>query len=170
MKGGFQNQVISYSVGVEDESKHPSSPKELPIDGESRRNLLIVSIIAFGLLGVAFVLTPAKGGIGTHQQLGLPVCGWVLAADLPCPTCGMTTAWSHTVRGQWITAFLTQPMGFLLALSTAYVGLLSLLAACTGRAYQLYYYRFANSKFFILVIGLAIVAWGFKILTHRGIL
>ena len=140
------------------------------VDGATRRQSLFVAIIAFALLGIASFLQPADGGLGTHQQLGLPKCGWVLAADLPCPTCGMTTAWSHTVRGHWGSAFMAQPMGMVLAIGSALVGLLALLTACTGRAFHLYYYKFGTSKVFILLSVLAIAAWGFKILVHRGLL
>jgi hypothetical protein len=65
---------------------------------------------------------------------------------------------------------MTQPMGMALAIGSALVGLLALLTACTGRAFHLYYYKFATSKVFILLCVLAIAAWGFKILLHRGVL
>ena len=171
VKGGFQIQVISYSVGVEDEPKHPSSPKELQIDGECRRNLLIVSIIAFGLLGVAFVLSPAKAGIGTHQQLGLPTCGLGSC-------CGFTM--SNLRDDNSMVSYRTRAMDNRVFDSTYGVfartchGICGSLvpACCLYRTSisTVFTIRFANSKFFILVIGLAIVAWGFKILIHRGIL
>jgi hypothetical protein len=37
----------------------------------------------------------------------------------PCPTCGMTTAFAHAVRGQLWRAFCAQPAGLLLALAAA---------------------------------------------------
>src|SRR5690606_33691507 len=52
-----------------------------------------------GVLGLAPWLTPAAAGHGTHGQLGLPPCGWVLAMGRPCPSCGMTTAFAHAADG-----------------------------------------------------------------------
>ncbi|MBT4523937.1 MAG: DUF2752 domain-containing protein, partial [Phycisphaerae bacterium] len=80
----------------------------MPVKSECARRLhaLGVSIASLALLSIALLLTPSADGIGTHTQLGLPACGWILAADLPCPTCGMTTAWSHTIRGELPSAFM----------------------------------------------------------------
>ncbi len=46
------------------------------------------------VLGIAAWLTPSPSGMGTHTQLNLPQCGWIVMMDLPCPTCGMTTAFA----------------------------------------------------------------------------
>ncbi len=71
------------------------------------------------LLGVAAWLQPAGAGHGTHEQLGLYPCVWASALDFPCPTCGMTTSFAHAADGDFVTAFLTQPFGTLLAIVTA---------------------------------------------------
>ncbi|MBZ0170794.1 MAG: DUF2752 domain-containing protein, partial [Phycisphaerales bacterium] len=80
---------------------------------------LAISAVCLGLILVAVLLRPSGDGHGTHTQLGLPACGWVIAFDRPCPTCGMTTAYSHAVRGEFASAFTVQPMGTLLAVVTA---------------------------------------------------
>ena len=82
----------------------------------------------------------------------------------------MTTAWSHTVRGELKTAFMTQPMGMLLALLALLVAVGGFITAFTGYSFQPLLYRFPPSKIFILVISLSLLAWGFKILLHRGFL
>lgn len=144
----------------------------IPVKSERRRRLhaLGVSLTASVLLSIAYFLTPASGGVGTHQQLGLPKCGWIIAVDVPCPTCGMTTAWSHTVRGDLSTAFMTQPMGMLLAMAAFFVAIGGLITACTGYSFQPILYKYPPSKIFILVLVLALLAWGFKILLHRGMI
>ena len=43
----------------------------------------------------------------------------VVVWGLPCPTCGMTTAFAHTVRGRWLAAARAQPAGFVAAIATA---------------------------------------------------
>ncbi len=144
----------------------------VPVKSERRRRIhaIGVALAALFLLSIAFVLQPSGKGLGTHQQLGLPQCGWILAADVPCPTCGMTTAWSHTVRGEFATAFMTQPLGMLLALAAFLVFIGGSVTACTGYSFQPLLYRFPPSRIFFLLIGLALAAWGFKILLHKGVL
>lgn len=144
----------------------------MPVKTERARrmNALAVSLTAIAVLAIAFFLTPSAQGVGTHQQLGLPTCGWIQAANLPCPTCGMTTAWSHTVRGELPSAFMSQPLGMLLALSAIAVAIGGLVTAMTGYSFNWLWYRFLPSKIFIVVAVLALLSWGFKILLHRGLL
>ena len=59
------------------------------------------AMVAIGLLlplGAAVRLQPAREGLGTHQQLGLPPCTFRVLFDRPCPSCGMSTSWAHLVR------------------------------------------------------------------------
>ena len=144
----------------------------IPEKSERKRRIhaLGVAVSACLLLSIAFVLKPAEAGIGTHRQLGLPQCGWILAADIPCPTCGMTTAWSHTVRGEFISAFKTQPLGMLLAFVSILVAIGGFVTAFTGFSFQPLFYRFPPSRLIIFGIILALLAWGFKILLHQGVL
>lgn len=93
------------------------------------------SLIAVGcasILALAAMLNPDPRGYGTHEQLSLGrwgsgPCGMLVMTGLPCPTCGMTTAFAHTVRGQWLRAAYVQPAGFVLALAT-----IATLLACIG--------------------------------------
>lgn len=90
------------------------------------------------VLGIAIWLKPDPSGIGTHRQLGfgsyrLAPCGMLLTTGYPCPTCGMTTAFAHTVRGQWPRAIWAQPSGFLLALATMITAAASAWTLATGR-------------------------------------
>ncbi len=144
----------------------------MPAKSERSRRLhaLGVGLVATTLLGLALFLNPAPDGVGTHQQLGLPTCGWILAADVPCPTCGMTTAWSHTVRGELTSAFVAQPFGMLLAFTAVVVAIGGLVTASTGYSFRWILYRFSPTKVIILLASLAILSWVFKILLHRGVL
>ena len=65
---------------------------------------------------------PSPPGYGTHQQLGLPPCTFWVLFGRPCPTCGMTTAWAHLMRGEWLDACRANAGGALL-------GLLAMVAA-----------------------------------------
>jgi hypothetical protein len=72
--------------------------------------------VLLGLLTVALKLDPSPRHHGTHEQLGLPPCTFWELFGRPCPTCGMTTAWAHLVRGQWIAACRANVGGTLLGL------------------------------------------------------
>jgi hypothetical protein len=144
----------------------------MPVKSERSRRLHAfgIGLVAAVLLGLAAMLSPSTDGVGTHQQLGLPTCGWILAADFPCPTCGMTTAWSHTVRGQLSSAFMAQPLGMLLAFAAGLVAIGGFATALTGYSFRWLLYRFPPTKVLIVLASLAFLSWVFKILLHRGVL
>jgi len=60
--------------------------------------------------------------MGTHQQLGLPPCTFVAWLGIRCPSCGMTTSWSHMLRGNVLGAMQANAGGALLALTAATCG------------------------------------------------
>ena len=76
--------------------------------------LLAASALALPLW-VACWLVPDPRGEGTHEQLGLPACGFRTQFGVRCPTCGMTTAWAHMVRFQISSAMRANTAGALLA-------------------------------------------------------
>ena len=80
--------------------------------------LLLVAWGVFLLAGfsLAVSLAPNPAGFGTHQQLGLPPCSFQPMFGIPCPSCGMTTSFSHFVRGQWLRAAAANLGGLLLAI------------------------------------------------------
>lgn len=86
-----------------------------PLSRSGRAWLLATSLGLVAVFAVARSLEPDRRGYGTHQQLGLPECSVQLLWNLPCPGCGMTTAFAHLVRGQWQAAARANPSGFLLA-------------------------------------------------------
>jgi len=78
----------------------------------------------------AVILTPSERGHGTHQQIGLPACGSVVAFGRPCPACGLTTSWTSFLHGELAYSFATNWFGPLLYLAfTSYAAL-----ALTGLA------------------------------------
>jgi hypothetical protein len=66
---------------------------------------------AAAVLGVARALQPDASGIGTHLQLGLPRCGFLALTGLPCPACGLTTAFAHMARLEITAAFSAHWLG-----------------------------------------------------------
>jgi len=78
---------------------------------------LLIAAFCITILAVAARINPDPAGHGTREQLGIPLCGFYERTGYPCPTCGMTTAFAHLVRGRVIRAFSTQPAGALAALA-----------------------------------------------------
>ena len=85
--------------------------------------LVLAWSAACTVLGVAAWLRPDPTGHGTHTQLGLPPCGMMVNTGIPCPSCGMTTAFAFAIRGNVIESLRAQPFGTLLFLGTVLVAL-----------------------------------------------
>lgn len=65
--------------------------------------------LAVTLIGAC--LSPSRAGHGTHEELGLPPCGFVLLFDRPCPGCGLTTSWTAFIHGHFAEAFHAHLLG-----------------------------------------------------------
>ena len=92
-----------------------------------------VGVFGIGLLIVAGTLKPSPLGYGTHQRLGLPPCGILSVYGRPCPSCGMTTSWSHLVRGQIQHSLNANPAGTWLGIWVATLSVWILISSITGR-------------------------------------
>jgi hypothetical protein len=146
---------------------HPLGPLLLPARDLSahqvRTRATITLVGCLAVLGLAAYLTPDPSGVGTHRQLGFPTCGLVLTTGLPCPTCGMTTAFAHAVRGHLPTAFATQPFGAALALATMAAAGLAAAALWTGRTRRVNWYRVSPGWTAFGVLLFMGLAWVYKI-------
>ena len=114
-------------------------PCRLPrcrVGGTARRVWAVAAVGCAIVLGIAVYLKPNPAGLGTHRGLSehLPPCGFVVTTGLPCPTCGMTTAFSNTVRGRLIAAVLAQPAGLVFCRGTNAGFLYGMTVALTGWA------------------------------------
>jgi len=77
--------------------------------------LVAAGLSLTALLVTAAWLDPDPTGHGTHRQLGFPPCTFVQLFGVRCPSCGMTTAWAHTMNGNVAAAWRANPGGVLLA-------------------------------------------------------
>ena len=111
------------------------------------------------LLLVAASLEPSPTGTGTHQQLDMPACGFLQRTALPCPTCGMTTAFSHTVRGRIVSALKVQPAGTALALVCMIAVIMAIYINLSGRRPDLFWMAMHWRKFFYGGVGLFLLSW-----------
>ena len=114
-------------------------PKQNRTDGSAglsstvRWSQAVLGCALVAMFGVAAWLKPDPSGQGTHRQLGLPPCTFVVLFELPCPSCGMTTSWSHVVRGQIVSALRANIGGTLLAAMAIVAAPWSLISAGRGR-------------------------------------
>ena len=111
----------------------PKTPAQLRF--ETRMWCSFIFAMCTAMLGIALYMRPdpLHLGSGTHQQLGLPPCGWLQTTGYPCPTCGCTTAVTWFVHAHPVKSFLTQPFGFVVALLAALLTPLSLWGLVRGK-------------------------------------
>jgi uncharacterized protein DUF2752 len=124
---------------------------------------------AAAVLTVARLLTPDGRGLGTHEQLMLPPCLTTKLFHIPCPLCGMTTAFAHMAQGEFLLALRVQPVGALTFLLCIVVFFTALFCALTGRRPRLP--STPRARTIALRLGLAIVlgGWLYKVVMHlRG--
>lgn len=139
-----------------------------------RRARLVAACVLVGcaaVLGIARWLDPDPAGLGTHQQLGrllgthpLPPCTTTVLFGYPCPTCGMTTSFAHTVRGQFVAAVCAQPSGFLLALAALVAVPIAAGTLITGNVVRWQGRRMRPARFAILLTALLVGGWIYKLL------
>lgn len=136
------------------------------------RRLVALVILASTtvMLGLAAWLDPDPAGHGTHEQLNMPACSWTVNFDMPCPTCGMTTAFAHATEGDLLQSALTQPLGFLLAIATAMASLVSLYVLMTGSAVGSVFARLWTRWTIWALVALLIGSWGYKILDFKEVI
>lgn len=125
--------------------------------------------IALGCLTplvIAASLRPSPDGYGSHTELGLARCQFLDRTGLPCPSCGMTTSWAWFARGNVEASLYVQPMGTVLAILTACCFWVALYCAATGRPIYHLLGVVPGRYYFVPLLTLAILAWGWKIYIH----
>lgn len=95
-------------------------------------------------------------------------CGWVVAFDKPCPTCGMTTAFAHAADANLWQSAKTQPMGMLLAVGSAGVFWGAAHVAATGSRLGRVGATMLGGRSLWVLAGLSAAAWAYKVLTWPG--
>jgi hypothetical protein len=128
----------------------------------------LAAAACLAVLIVAATLAPDPGGAGTHTQLGLAPCGWVVKYGRPCFTCGMTTAFAHAAHASPIRSFLTQPAGFLLALGAAAAFWGGAFIAVTGSRLGHMFGRLLTPRGVVAGVLIFLAAWVYKLLTFRA--
>jgi hypothetical protein len=99
----------------------------------TRAGLIALGLLLAGLLVTARWLVPDSSGIGTHEQLGLEPCFTLRLWHIRCPSCGMTTAWSHTMRGHFDEAVLANAGGAITCMLAMVISPWTLVSGLNGR-------------------------------------
>jgi len=165
------------------ETNPPLAPPDFPASGAAepargaaggddlrRRRVaaLIVAVASGALLSTAWSLKPSSRGFGTHEALGLPPCSWPAHFGIPCPSCGMTTAFAFAAKGDLVASFMTQPLGCLLAVATGMAFVASVWTLLSGRTVLPVYERLWNARSAWLFGLVALLAWGYKAAMMSG--
>ena len=114
---------------------------------------------------LAALLHPDPAGVGTHQQLGLPPCGFLFVTGYPCPACGLTTAFAHMVRAEFIGAALANPFGILLFLVTVAIIPVAGLGLVRGWPVFETLDRLQFEKWALLLVVTSLLVWVTKLCT-----
>lgn len=137
----------------------------------SRTERLLLALLAIAgaiVLTIAVALPPAGAGHGTHQQLGLPPCSFLTLTGVPCLSCGMTTSFAHTVRGELPSAVAAQPFGTFLAILTIICVPVFFAGAISGRSVAGPAGRLPWNKLGPALLVFLLAAWGYKVAAMRG--
>ncbi|MGI5817909.1 MAG: DUF2752 domain-containing protein [Armatimonadota bacterium] len=121
-------------------------------------------LLAAGVLALSWLLLPSAAGYGTHEQLLWLPCAFRWFTGMPCPVCGMTTAFALMARGQVVAALSAHALGPLLYVATWLLAACAAVALVRGRSPLPQWLRGARGAK-ALVAGLA-VAWVANVAAH----
>ncbi len=158
-------------IGEPDRNAEPSAarartPRRTGIGG--RLTAGAVALGCLSVLALAAYLHADGRGHGTHEQLGLMKCAWPMLFDKPCPTCGMTTSFTHAANADLLSAVQTQPFGAALAIGTSVMFWMGLYVALTGSRIWAVGMRMLNGRTIAVLGLLALAAWVYKVLTWHS--
>lgn len=147
---------------------NPGVQKPLCATGRQR---VLASLIAVGLLSglvLASTLTPSHSGFGTHTQLGLPACGWLISTGYPCPTCGFTTAFAFAAQGEFGAAWRAQPAALLAAVLAASGFWLAVHVAVFGSRVGTLVAKLLTPWVLVPALVVFLAGWGWKMWTWHA--
>ncbi len=98
-------------MSAHEATQAPEGPEVAEVARGDRIEAVAVLLIAAGVLVTARLLTPSPQGFGTHEQLLVIPCAFRWITGLPCPMCGMTTAFALMARGDVLAALGAHVLG-----------------------------------------------------------
>lgn len=122
-----------------------------------------VAIFALGALLNPYTPTGQPRNFGTHEQLGLPPCGFNMLTGHPCPGCGMTTCFSLLAHGDLPAAWTINWAGVIAAGGIAFLTIEGLVLMATSSNSPKVLERHVEVVA-LIIFGVAFVRWLFVIL------
>ena len=124
----------------------------------------MVAALALAVLTTARLLTPSPTGVGTHVALGLPACGFLQWSGLPCPGCGLTTAFALLARGELTWAIAANPMGLPLFAVTAALVPFAITRAYRGTTFLRELERLRADRAALLLVLALLTTWALRLI------
>lgn len=125
----------------------------------SRIVWFILAALPASVIATAVTLTPSPLGHGTHTQLGLPPCGFLVVTGYPCPGCGLTTAFANMVHGHPIAAAHANAFGVLLFLVSGATIPVALVGLVRGWAVVPVLERLYIERWALVMAGVSLTVW-----------
>ncbi|MEW6758986.1 MAG: DUF2752 domain-containing protein [Acidobacteriota bacterium] len=116
------------------------------------------------VLALAAWLPPDPSGVGTHTGLHLPPCTFYAVFHKPCPSCGMTTAFSLLLHGRPLEALRAQPAGVAVFAAGLWAWLYLPLAWRRRRPLEHIFDTRAFVPVVLSLIVLILAVWGWRML------
>jgi len=135
----------------------------------SSRQRIIAAVVFLAVLayfGVFALVAHYQVDMGRH----LGYCGFKQRTNLPCPSCGMTTATLAFAQGNIAEAFLVQPAAGLLYCAAVLAGGLAFFIAVFGMYFDFIKRFFAEIKIRYMILALIIIlASGWAVTLARAV-
>ncbi len=146
-------------------------PPDREVRGRSGEHWVVLAVSVLGVavvVALGLLLDPDERGFGTHEQLGFRPCFPLVAWDLPCPGCGVTTAVTYAAHGDLVASIRTQPFGFaLVAGALVFLGW-ALVQHLRGRDLWLEVTTRLRASWLQAALALFLAAWVYKTGVVRG--
>lgn len=124
-----------------------------------------IALVLLALLLTARSLTPSASGVGTHLALGLPPCGFLAWSGLPCPTCGLTTAFAHLARGELLHSLAANPLGLPLFAGALVMLPLALVHARRGTSVAAVVERLQADRAALFAVLALLLSWSARLVS-----
>lgn len=121
--------------------------------------LFIFAVVIF----LGMWLTPSPSGVGTHEELGLPPCGFLTLTGYPCPSCGLTTVFALLLHGRIFDALRVQPFGVVLFICLFLAAGLSVTALILKIPFSEVISSRHAERFQLFLLVVMILSWIYKI-------
>jgi len=135
----------------------------------SYRQRIAAVIVCLAVVGF-FGLFALAGHYNIDMGRWLGYCGFKQRYELPCPTCGMTTATLAFAQGKIFEAFYVQPAGALLCCMLVVIGFLAFIIAVFGVYFRFLerFFREVKVKYIVLAL-IVIIAAGWVVTLVRAL-